>query len=93
MVWSRSDEMMPVIEMKSDKRKVMMWDGISRKGQTPLFFWKIRGDFSVDAYEYTEYLEQCLFEEMDDLYGEGRWRLLQDNARPHTSYHSEFSSR
>ena len=65
--WSRSDEMRPVVEMKSDRRKVMVWGGISRKGQTPLFFWKLGGDFSVDAYEYTECLEQCLFEEMDDI--------------------------
>ena len=36
--WSRSDEMRPVVEMKSDRRKVMVWGGISRKGQTPLFF-------------------------------------------------------
>ncbi len=87
--WSKAEEVRPVISVKSDKRKVMVWGGICRKGKTSLYFWKLGGDFSVDSNEYKECLEECLLDKMDSLYGKKKWRFMQDNARPHISYHTQ----
>jgi len=39
----------------------------------------------VNAESYVECLENNLIEAMDKKHGENKWRLLQDNARPHTA--------
>jgi transposase len=83
--WNPQFEERPVFEEGHDKSKVMLWGGISRKGKTEMFYWKVSEDLTVDSFEYIECLEQTLLPKMDSLYGIGRWRLMQDNARPHTA--------
>jgi len=34
-------------------------------------------------------LEETLLERMNKLYGEGKWRLMHDNARPHKAPHTQ----
>ncbi len=88
MWWNQNTEDRPFIEDHSKKNKVMLWGGISRKGKTELYYWKISKDLTVDAFEYTECLEQVLFERMNILYGVNKWRFMHDNARPHTAFHT-----
>jgi transposase len=87
--WNPDYEDKPVFEENHNKRKVMIWAGISRRGKTDVFYWKISEDLTVDAYEYTKCLNQALIGKMDSLYGFRKWRLMQDNARPHTAQHTK----
>ena len=84
--WCPSLEDKPTLEYPSDKSKVMICGGISRKGVTDLYFWRISEDGGVDAQDYTDCLEEILLNRMDGLYGYGRWRMIHDNARIHTAY-------
>ncbi len=86
--WCPTTEEKPVLEYPADKSKVMVSGGISRKGLTDLYFWSLR-DENVDAFGYTECLEQILIPRMDNLYGHGKWRLVHDNARIHKAHHTQ----
>jgi transposase len=83
--WNPSSEKKPVITYPHDKRKVMIWGAISRKGSTELEFWKISADFKVTAQTYVKCLNQNLVKRMDRLYGMNKWRFMHDNARVHTA--------
>jgi transposase len=87
--WNKNNEDRPVFEESYDKAKVMIWGGISRRGKTDLYYWKISKDLSVNAVGYTECLQETLIDKMNGLYGVGKWRFMQDNARPHTASHTQ----
>lgn len=87
--WNPDYEDRPVFEDPHNRSKVMIWGGISRKGITDFYYWKISKELKVDAYEYTECLEEVLVERMNTIYGHKKWRLMQDNARPHTATHTQ----
>ena len=63
----------------------MIWGGISRRGQTPLYVYRLDRGETVTAEAYVECLEENLLSVMDGKFCKGKWRLLQDNARPHTA--------
>lgn len=83
--WNPNTEERPVFEDNYNKSKIMIWGGISRRGKTDIFFWKVSKDLKVNAQEYIDCLDETLFDKMDALYGFNRWRFLQDNAGPHTA--------
>jgi transposase len=83
--WNKDSEDKPTFEQTHDKSKVMIWAGISRKGITDIYWWKVTKDFTVDAREYTKCLKETLIAKMNRLYGSYKWRFMQDNARPHTA--------
>jgi transposase len=89
--WNSEDEDKPSFEISLNKKKVMVWGGISRKGLTDLYYWKVDQGYTVNAKEYVKCLKETLIDKMDNLYGTSNWRLMQDNARVHTaSYTKEF---
>lgn len=87
--WNPHSEDRPVFEDNHKKSKIMIWGGISRKGVTDIYFWKISKDLTVDAFEYTKCLNEALIDRMDTLHGKKKWRLMHDNARPHTAEHTQ----
>lgn len=84
--WCPQYEERPTIEYTSDRSKVMVCGGISRKGITDLYFWKLSENGGVDAEDYAECSDEILLKRMDGLYGYGKWRMLHDNAKIHTCY-------
>lgn len=90
LLWyNKQTEDRPIIEDHYKKHKVMIWGGISRKGKTDIYYWKLSKDVKVNSLEYTNCLDQALFERMDAYYGIDKWRFMQDNARPHTAAHTK----
>jgi hypothetical protein len=85
--WNPNTDDRPVFEDHYNKKKIMIWGGISRKGRTDIYFWKISKDLTVDALEYVKCLDTNLIDRMNTLYGVGNWRFMQDNARVHTAKH------
>ena len=63
----------------------MIWGGISRKGKTSLHIYRLDNKEKVNKETYIQCLEENLLESMDRKHGEGHWRLLQDNAKPHAA--------
>ncbi len=86
--WCPSAEEKPVLEYPATQSKVMVCGGISKKGLTNLYFWDLTKE-TVDALGYTECLDEILIPRMNELYGRGRWRLVHDNARIHSAYHTQ----
>jgi len=87
VVWyNRGEENKPVLSAPKQNKKVMIWGGISRRGKTPLYIHRLDQKETVNADTYITCLEECLIDSMDLRYGEGMWRFLQDNARPHSAH-------
>jgi hypothetical protein len=63
-----------------DPPAIMIWGGISMRGETPLYL----GSGSVNSAKYVSILNECLLPTMEALYLDG-FTLQQDNARPHTA--------
>ncbi len=76
----------PTLEYTSDKSQVMICGGISRKGVTDLYFWRISEDGGINAEDSKDCLNEILLNRMNGLYGYGKWRMVHDNARIHTAY-------
>lgn len=86
VLWYRKGfEPKPALNAPKQNLKVMIWGGISRRGKTPLHIYRLDKKEKVNKETYIECLEENLLESMDRKYGEGRWRFLQDNARPHVA--------
>ena len=83
--YRRGEDEKPHLEKPKNNKKVMIWGGISRKGQTPLHVYRLDEGEKVTAEAYVDCLENNLIESMDKKFGENKWRLLQDNARPHVA--------
>jgi transposase len=86
VLWYRKDEdVKPHMTKPRNNRKIMIWGGISRKGQTPLHIIRLDEGEKVTSEVYVDCLENNLIESMNKKHGEKKWRLLQDNARPHVA--------
>jgi len=83
--YRRSEDEKPHLEKPKNNKKIMIWGGISRKGQTPLHIYRLDEGEKVTAESYVDCLDNNLIESMDKKFGENKWRLLQDNARPHVA--------
>lgn len=84
VLWYRKDEdHKPHLTKPRNNRKIMIWGGISRKGQTPLHIFRLDEGDKVNKDSYLDCLEDNLIDCMDSRFGENKWRLMQDNARPH----------
>jgi len=92
VLWYRRDEEdKPHLTKPRNNKKIMIWGGISRKGQTPLYIYRLGEGEKVTAESYVECIEDSLIDVMDRKFGKNKWRLLQDNARPHAAqYTQEF---
>jgi transposase len=92
VLWYRKyEDQRPHLTKPKNNKKIMIWGGISRKGQTPLHIYRLDEDEKVNAEKYVDCLDDNLLSTMDKKYGEGKWRLLQDNAKPHVAeYTTEY---
>lgn len=89
VVWYRkTEDIKPVTSTPKQNRKIMIWGGISRRGKTPLFIYRLDKKETVRSETYVECLEESLIEVMDRKYGKGLWRFLQDGTRPHTAHNT-----
>ncbi|KAL4500774.1 hypothetical protein ABPG72_020008 [Tetrahymena utriculariae] len=65
--------------------KIMVWGGICLKGKTQLKIYRLDQKETVDSSKYIETLTTYCLPFMNEQYGVGKWKLLQDNARAHVS--------
>ena len=63
----------------------MIWGGTSRKGQTSFHIYRLDEKETVTFEAYVKCLKKHLLSPMDSKFGFNKWRLLQDNARLHTT--------
>ena len=73
----------PNLAKPKNNKKVMIWGGISRRGQTQLFIYRLDEGEKSNKESYVDCLESSLIDAMNGRFGDGKWRFLQDNARPH----------
>jgi len=79
IVWYRPDlEEKPQHEYGDPYSSVMVGAGISYRGKTNLYFY----EENINRHTYKEFLQDAVVPRGDSLLGD-RWRVLQDNARPH----------
>ncbi len=85
-LWYRPNEdIKPIQTVPKTNKKIMVWGGITRKGQTPLFIYRLDEGERVNKESYVECLDRSLLDFMDSKFGYKKWRFVQDNARPHTA--------
>lgn len=61
----------------------MVFGGISRKGKTDIKIFRLDKGETCDGAAYTETLQNFLVNKGNSLFGKGKWRVEQDNVRPH----------
>lgn len=86
VVWYlKGEDSRPTEAVPKQNKKIMIWGGISRRGKTPLHIYRLDKKETVTSRSYIDCLDENLLETMNKKYGEGLWRFLQDNAKPHTA--------
>ena len=92
VLWYRKGEdEKPHLPKPRNNKKVMIWGGISRKGQTQLHVYRLDEGTKVNKEAYVDCLDQHLVDYMDAKFGRSKWRFMHDNARPHIAgYTSDF---
>ena len=86
--YRRGEDDKPHLEKPNRNKKIMVWGGISRKGQTPIKIYRLDEQETVTAESYVDCLREYLFDSMDTKFGINNWRFVQDNARPHVAKHT-----
>ena len=56
-----------------------VWAAVSMKGKVNLTFYTI----TLDRWRYSDLLEESLYDQADEMFGEGNWTLVQDRAPCH----------
>lgn len=87
--YRRGEDDKPIQTVPKSNKKIMVWGGISRKGQTPLFIYRLDEGERVNKETYVECLDYNLLDFMDNKFGYKKWRFIQDNARPHTAEYTK----
>ncbi|KAL4461776.1 hypothetical protein ABPG72_017977 [Tetrahymena utriculariae] len=65
--------------------KIMIWGGISLKGKTAIKIYRLDQKETVDSTNYIETLKQYCMTFTNSTYGRNKWKLMQDNTKPHVS--------
>jgi transposase len=89
MKYRREEDDKPHLTKPRNNQKIMVWGGISRKGQTHLKIYRLDQGETVTAESYVDCLKKNLIDFMEQRHGQDKWRLVQDNARPHTAGHTQ----
>ena len=84
--YRRGIDEVPHLKAPEKNLKIMIWGGISRKGQTPLHIYRLDLKERANKETYVECLRENLLECMDEHYGYNGWKFIQDNAKPHAAH-------
>lgn len=83
LLWSSPAEERPTLAKIHSNMKIMIWAGIARKGKTEVKVFRLDKEESCNGISYLKTIEDYCIAKGNKMFGEGKWRLEQDNARPH----------